>query len=820
MAQRHLIITFMKRKLLSTNKNNNFSFGYFHDIKRRSLRAVTASTNFHKTTDNLIIKDSSGKNYFFDKVLWLVRCYLLFVMLITGSFGYTTSFYNDTEQLDKNYLKTGSLDFVLKTIPFSDIKNDNWQVSVIPENNSNPFYYYASSTNINGDVELCENLKVKARAGDELMYEGLLSELVTATTTDLTTWTFSFDNWQKYVGQTCYFSVDYKGWQTRHGMNEGGYNDIETVDYKITIPSVLISKVYFNFDKNIDCRTTEKFNILNNGDEWKNKSESSESGNNLKIKSEVGTEERLLNNEKVNIDVQLLPTSDEEEGAGMATIGNNKEDAMPAPQSAKIVTTKPSPNTAITIKSVNYDLPLCSDVRQTQDWVELYNLTDQAIDIKNWSLCGGNSCDLFTDSQSIPANGYLLVAEKPSIHTELSIPQKVPLFLVDDGQIGDGLFVKSGMLQLKNKNNDIVDQLNWGEVDKNWNNYQADLWPENQLIASAGKALTRFPVGHDTNSPADFISLIPPIVSWTDTISPYPIVQAGDNFEINWQAENPNGEDKDLKIDLYYFQNDELHLIALNEENDGSYIWRVPNHLQGEIRIKLVATAPENPLLNTRLKLMSVWVVSAPLQPKAWKSLKSENNNRAEDTNNTDGDIENNKIDNNNIESASTKNINNTDNDTDSKDEGGNKKIETSSTTKNNKIDTAQKTVGTSSPYNVPQEQELVSENVITRDDKLPSKSSTDDNQKEQTEADDTSDKSNSLKENESMKADEVELQPPTKSQTANNNTDENKSVEENEESVSQGVVLSEEEVKDSSDSNEAKEVSSHSVTSVQDGFI
>jgi len=167
-------------------------------------------------------------------------------VLSTSSFGGTMSFYNDTESVPDNVFTAGLVDFVLTDTPFASVgSTTDWAVDVTPHELSNPFYYYASSTDFVGNDELCNALTVTATLDGQTMYSGLLSGLLTATTTVIDRWTFDFDNFENYPGQSCKFFVEYNSWQTRHGMDQGGYSDTERVMYTITVPSLLLGKVYF-----------------------------------------------------------------------------------------------------------------------------------------------------------------------------------------------------------------------------------------------------------------------------------------------------------------------------------------------------------------------------------------------------------------------------------------------------------------------------------------------------------------------------------------------------------------------------------------------
>ena len=178
---------------------------------------------------------------------------LLIVLLSFASVftvGPTSSYYSDDEE-SENLMSAGLVDFVLETTPFEDMGTTSingteiWEVEVTPHDESNPFYYYASSTNFHGSVPLCEVMDVIAILDGETMYEGPLMSLMSATTTNISEWTFEFSGAIGFPGEMCHFDIDFNGWQTRHNINEGGYSDTETVNYWILDPSVVINKVFF-----------------------------------------------------------------------------------------------------------------------------------------------------------------------------------------------------------------------------------------------------------------------------------------------------------------------------------------------------------------------------------------------------------------------------------------------------------------------------------------------------------------------------------------------------------------------------------------------
>lgn len=171
-----------------------------------------------------------------------------FLILLLGALsmvGQTISYYGDKEKSTNNLLQTGLVDFTLTGTPFAHLAtSSNWQVAVNPNNDSNPFYYYASSTGFSGDLDLCQALVVKVKVEEEQLYHGPLLQLITATTTNLGLFSYTFTNFSAFAGKTCTFKIDYRGWQTRHDYDEGGYSDFETVEYSITVPSILINQVF------------------------------------------------------------------------------------------------------------------------------------------------------------------------------------------------------------------------------------------------------------------------------------------------------------------------------------------------------------------------------------------------------------------------------------------------------------------------------------------------------------------------------------------------------------------------------------------------
>jgi len=234
------------------------------------------------------------------------------------------------------------------------------------------------------------------------------------------------------------------------------------------------------------------------------------------------------------------------------------------------------------------------------EWVELYNPTNQPVNLKKWEICNHDNCETINRNVAIPALGYALVSHDASTWKYWEVPAGV----VKIHQLG-GQYIsldnEADMLILKNKEGVIVDQMNWGTPDSSWPNYNSNLWNPGVPTVPNGHMLARVPSGFDADQSSDWKDLALPQV---ELLVPNggEVWIIGETFTIKWIATNPNGPDSDLKIDLLYSA-DSGHTwaaFATSTPNIGEFEWRVslfiddyyvPSH---NARIKVVARGPEN----------------------------------------------------------------------------------------------------------------------------------------------------------------------------------------------------------------------------------
>src|SRR3989344_5887580 len=460
---------------------------------------------------------SPQAHFAFMEAVRQVSLKLLVLMLAIGlngvalsRVGYTLGYYNDVESSTENTLEAGSVDFSLGisgwqatttavSMPPGDIVTK--EVTIFPQD-SNPFQYFATSTNFTGDSDFCTGLNVVATLEDTEMYNGPVTGLLTATTTVLDSWEFTYTTGvNDFQNKICDFDIDYNAWQERHNyptFEDGGFSDTEKVSNHLASWGFRINKVYY------DVKSPER------------------------------------------------------------------------------------------------------GVEGLNEWVEIYNQTNTALDISGWQICDNNSCDTLPSTPLIPALKYaVIVATSTTVSNLLPsywyLPSEVTEIDIGE-EIGGGLANGGDRLILKRPDGVVVDEMNWQDDTGVWNPGAVDV--------AEGNVLARVPSGFDTDSPSDWQELVPPSVDliYPDEGGSYTWYWTY-SYTILWNADNNNGDDSDLDISIFFVKDvnhdsiismgDTTHTIVESTDNDGAFTWTVPSGFLGYIWIHLVAIGPENPMLNS-----------------------------------------------------------------------------------------------------------------------------------------------------------------------------------------------------------------------------
>ena len=278
----------------------------------------------------------------------------------------------------------------------------------------------------------------------------------------------------------------------------------------------------------------------------------------------------------------------------------------------------------IVINKIYYDVAPDRGAEGDNEWIELYNKTDEPVDVSGWTLCDNKSCDVLPASPSVPAEGFAVITGATTTLDYWHIPDSIVKIILADGKIGNGLHNDNDMLSLTSSDGTVMDRMNYGTPDPGWNHYNAlNVWNPGAVDVAEGNTLARSPIGYDTNQPGDFVELGPPTVDliYPDEDGSYTWYWTYD-YDIEWTAANPNGDDEDLSINLYWIRDDDAdgeisggdttNLIVEGTENDGVYNWTVPSGFLGYIWIKIVAVGPENPMLSDISISGDIWDPPTP----------------------------------------------------------------------------------------------------------------------------------------------------------------------------------------------------------------
>lgn len=168
----------------------------------------------------------------------------------------TLAFYNDAENSNGNIFSAKLLDFqltnnILNKIIGPEALGEISHASVaMPEDDSLDMQYVLdtliATTTSNDDF--CNGLVVEAKNNGITKYNGLLSGLTSATTTEFGTWEFRFDlppNISVPHGVKCNASANFSAWRADVvNPEDSGWYDEETLDISFTARMVVLNEIY------------------------------------------------------------------------------------------------------------------------------------------------------------------------------------------------------------------------------------------------------------------------------------------------------------------------------------------------------------------------------------------------------------------------------------------------------------------------------------------------------------------------------------------------------------------------------------------------
>lgn len=138
--------------------------------------------------------------------------------------------------------------------------------------------------------------------------------------------------------------------------------------------------------------------------------------------------------------------------------------------------------------------------RKNHEWIELYNPTDNAVNLKNWTITDNSSIVVkIKGNKFIEPGKYALISRSNStwkFWDEPSSTKKIAL----GKQIGDGLDNDGDRILLINPNGEEIDALSYGN----------DTSQFILLGVTLGHSLERDSDGQDTDTTVDWVDRFPP----------------------------------------------------------------------------------------------------------------------------------------------------------------------------------------------------------------------------------------------------------------------------------------------------------------------
>lgn len=178
----------------------------------------------------------------------------------------------------------------------------------------------------------------------------------------------------------------------------------------------------------------------------------------------------------------------------------------------------------LVVNEVYYDVDGSHGVETDNEWVEIYNPTSSAVNLRDWEICDGISCDTIALADlDIPANGYAVVTKEASTWGFWTVPGSAVKIALGS-TIGNGLSNTGDRLILKDDGGVEIDAMSYGSDTTQLNPACPDV--------SEGHSLARKPAGQDLDLSSDFEDLSNP----NPGTNPHTVV-------MNEIMPNPTGDD-------------------------------------------------------------------------------------------------------------------------------------------------------------------------------------------------------------------------------------------------------------------------------------
>jgi len=151
----------------------------------------------------------------------------------------------------------------------------------------------------------------------------------------------------------------------------------------------------------------------------------------------------------------------------------------------------------LVVNEVYYDVGSGKGDDPNNEWVEIYNPTESAVDISGWKICETAGCDVIPSSAPIPAHGFAVASGKSSTWEDYwTLPEGTITIDLPGDKIGsNGLSDDGDRVELRKTDNSLVDAMSYGD----------DTTYFELPLSGKGKSLARIIKGYDNDLATDWI---------------------------------------------------------------------------------------------------------------------------------------------------------------------------------------------------------------------------------------------------------------------------------------------------------------------------
>jgi hypothetical protein len=159
------------------------------------------------------------------------------------------------------------------------------------------------------------------------------------------------------------------------------------------------------------------------------------------------------------------------------------------------------------ITEVLYDLSTTTEkgIEPNNEWIEIYNGTEEVIDLSGYSIGDNNGADVIADGTMLPAGAFAVIVGTSTTSSFWSIPAEAVIITLPTFIGGSGGLSNNDRVELRNAADELVDTVGWG-TDTVAFGSASGLTVEVNVNHSLG----REDVGVDTDAAADWVEKVTP----------------------------------------------------------------------------------------------------------------------------------------------------------------------------------------------------------------------------------------------------------------------------------------------------------------------